>query len=314
MTNIVTVVVTYNSERWIDRCFGSLRQSSIPTRVIAVDNGSTDNTALRLKRDYPEVKLVEIGRNGGFSHANNLGIERMRKDQADYVFLLNHDAWVEPDTLQVLVTAHLDDKGYGVLSPIHLDGSGEQLDRSFLNYISKSQDEGRLLYTHLVKSEPRKSIYRVDFVNAAAWLVSLECVGKVGAFDESIFFMYGEDNNYLQRVHYHGFRVGVVPSALIYHDREDREGSASQWKTGVESKLLTFKVRGGDIRDDSAPEWMRSRIRATRRRAILSLITLRLNRYLAAQSLLKELRLLYVKILKRRQVNKAPACDSGVRL
>ena len=44
-----------------------------------------------------------------------------------------------------------------------------------------------------------ENYYEVDFVNAAAWLLSRECIDKVGLFD-SLFFHYGEDVNYCQRL------------------------------------------------------------------------------------------------------------------
>jgi GT2 family glycosyltransferase len=68
-----------------------------------------------------------------------------------------------------------------------------------------------------------KGIYEIEFVNAAAWLISAECIRTVGFF-EPLFFLYGEDNNYLQRVTYHGLKIGIAPQSRIYHDRETRAG------------------------------------------------------------------------------------------
>jgi GT2 family glycosyltransferase len=50
----------------------------------------------------------------------------------------------------------------------------------------------------------------------------MKCIEIVGGFDPS-FFMYGEDDNYMLRVKYYGLKIGVCPSAKIYHDRQFRD-------------------------------------------------------------------------------------------
>ena len=47
-------------------------------------------------------------------------------------------------------------------------------------------------------------------------------IKKVGFFDE-LFYHYGEDVNYCQRLNYHDLKTVFVPNAKIYHDRETRE-------------------------------------------------------------------------------------------
>lgn len=60
------------------------------------------------------------------------------------------------------------------------------------------------------------------FVNAAAWLISKECVLKTGLFHPA-FFHYGEDNHYSARAQYHGFKSGLLPAAKVIHDRDLNE-------------------------------------------------------------------------------------------
>ena len=92
---IFAIVVTYNGMRWYDRCFGSLRNSDMPVETIVIDNASTDETVSYIKEHFHEVCLIESKENLGFAKANNIGIKRALDNGADYVFLLNQDAWVE---------------------------------------------------------------------------------------------------------------------------------------------------------------------------------------------------------------------------
>jgi GT2 family glycosyltransferase len=218
---VFVVIVTYNGSKWITPCFSSLRKSTVPLHTIVIDNGSKDDTLARIAAEYPEVEVVNTGKNHGFGKANNIGMELAYQRGADYVFLLNQDAWIDPDAVQKLVEAHQRHPAYGVISPMHLNGAGDGLDYGFSNYIAPNKC--RRLYSDIYLGRVQ-DVYDVGFVNAAAWMMTRECVEKVGGFSPS-FFHYGEDDNYTQRLQFHKLKLGVLPTSRIYHDREQRPPS-----------------------------------------------------------------------------------------
>lgn len=220
---VYVIIVTYNAKKWIDRCFLSLRKSSIPLKIIVVDNGSNDGSQEIIKHNYPEVELVQSKHNLGFGKANNIGIEKAYDQGANYFFLLNQDAWVEPMTIELLVSKLKEDSSFGVLSPMHLNGEGDAFDLNFSNYISPVSCPN--LYSDMYLDKNLNNIYESLFINAAAWLMSRKCIEEVGGFSPS-FFHYGEDVNYLHRMTFHNLKLGVFPLTNIFHDRLQREISA----------------------------------------------------------------------------------------
>ena len=72
---VVVVVVTFNGEKWIDRCLDSLLSSTLTPHAIVVDNASSDSTVERIG-SYPGVELIRSEVNLGFGKANNLGLNR----------------------------------------------------------------------------------------------------------------------------------------------------------------------------------------------------------------------------------------------
>ncbi len=214
---IYSIVVTFNGIKWIDKCISSLINSSASTRILVIDNKSTDGTLDHVRSNFPTVEIIENKFNIGFGEANNIGLFRALSEHADFAFLLNQDAWVEFDTIEKLVSAH--SSGYAVLSPIHMNGQGYALDSNFSTYLLNSLTPSFLSDIMMNKL---KSCYDIQFVNAAAWLLNMKCVERVGGFDPE-FFMYGEDDNYILRFRYHGYKVGVCPSSIIYHDRDLRD-------------------------------------------------------------------------------------------
>lgn len=217
---LCSVVVTYNGAEWIEKCLSSLVNSAMKGehQVIVIDNSSVDGTIPIIKNQFPQVELVETGDNLGFGKANNIGILKAIERNADYVFLLNQDAWVDTDTIQRLVSVSSENKEYGIVSPMHLNGDRSYIDYYVNAYIAKNQSISRHILSDRYQNKTDQ-IYTIDFVNAAIWLLPLDCVKKIGLFDP-VFFHYGEDKNYANRVKYHNYKIGLVPAVTACHDRE----------------------------------------------------------------------------------------------
>lgn len=214
---VLAVVVTYNAMRWADRCLGSLLRSSLKPAVLVVDNGSSDGTREHVRSAFPEVRLECRPENPGFGAANNIGLRMALEEGFDFVYLMNQDAWVEEDTLELLAAAHRPE--FGVLSPVQNTAEGAP-DANFQRWCGSSL---RRAGAQPGKTSPDAvpGIVEVPFVMAAHWLVSRGALRKVGGFSPA-FRQYGEDDNYIDRLHWHGFSCGVVPAASAVHDRSGR--------------------------------------------------------------------------------------------
>ena len=212
-TKIYTIIVTYNPLKWIDKCLACLAESSVSTEIVVVDNCSTDGAREYLPSKYQDLIWLPQDHNLGFGQANNLGIRYALEHGADYVFLLNQDAYVYTDTIKELLS---ESDGKSVLSPIHLNGSGSRLDDMFR--IALSMTDLTILDDMLVNGTPAGG-YRVQDVSAACWMIPCAVLDTIGGFNP-VFFQYGEDNNYCQRLHYHGIELKVVTAARVCHDRK----------------------------------------------------------------------------------------------
>ncbi|MGI6047871.1 MAG: glycosyltransferase family 2 protein [Petrimonas sp.] len=210
---VCTIVVSYNFEKWLHTCLSSLRNSALKSTVLVIDNASSDNTCKIITDNYPEVVLLQNHENLGFGKANNIGMRYALDNNFDYVFLLNQDAWVEPDTIEKLIEASYKNPEFGIISPIHLSGSGEKFDFGFSNYTGLKSKEDAMNLSETITS--------CNFINAAAWLIPVSVVKKTGGF-APIFPHYGEDVNYSQRVKNQKLKIGFVKNTFAYHDREFR--------------------------------------------------------------------------------------------
>lgn len=207
---ILTIIVTYNGLKWLDRCLPSVLNSTLKSDIFVVDNGSTDGTREHITLHYPQAKLVLSNENLGFGRANNIGLQYAKDKSYDYVYLLNQDAWIEPDTFQKLIYISQENPEYGILSPLHIKPDNTAL----LGYITESAPRQMLSDYACSNIQP---LYEMEMIPAAHWLIPRKALLAVGGFSPT-FPHYGEDNNYAQRIYHHGFKVGLVTTTRCVHD------------------------------------------------------------------------------------------------
>lgn len=219
---ILVIVVTYNAMCWIDKCLGSVAEWD----VFVVDNGSTDGTQEYIRSHFSKVLFRQCETNVGFGRANNIGLQYALDKGYDYVYLMNQDAWVMPGTISMLVGVSGKYPEYGVLSPMQMQADMRHIDYMFGKAACEWKYSREMIESWFNK-DWEKEVHEVHFTNAAHWLVTRKCLMDVGGFSP-VFPHYGEDNNYVDRVLFHNYKMGVVCRAVAVHDRRDRQPSKKE--------------------------------------------------------------------------------------
>lgn len=209
---ILAIIVSYNFMPWMDRCIPSLLHSAQPVDILVLDNGSRDATVQTLMERYPQVEVVENKANLGFGKANNIGLHKAVREHYDGVFLLNQDAWVDSNVIGGLAELSQRHPDFGILSPVHLTGSGEKIEHGFRVYVGVADKE----------QLPEGDIVGVPFIDAAIWYLPVAVLERVGFF-APLFYHYGEDKDICNRMAFHGYKIGYCPTLFGYHDREFRQ-------------------------------------------------------------------------------------------
>jgi GT2 family glycosyltransferase len=211
------ILLNWNGLTDTVQCLQSLRRIDYPSwRVIVVDNGSTDGSPDIIRRQFPEVTMIENIENLGYAGGNNAGILHSLKDGTNYVLLLNNDTEVAPDFLTLLVEAAESDSSIGVTGPLiyyHEQpdivwSAGGEVDRLWRTRMIglNETDLGQFGQT------PRE----VNFVTGCTMLVKNNVLHQVGILDER-FFTYFEEAEWCMRIKRSGFIIINVPTAKVWH-------------------------------------------------------------------------------------------------
>ena len=164
MSKIHFVIVTYNGERWIEKCLNCLRNTSPLSPIHVIDNCSSDHTVSFCKEHGFEV--VELTRNIGFGSANNLGMSMAIQSGASHVFLLNQDAYMDKKAIENFLSLDLMKDTDTIFSFLQKNGDGSDFDIMWKNgYLAETNCPGFLEDS---KRNHVKPIYDMKFSNAAA--------------------------------------------------------------------------------------------------------------------------------------------------
>ena len=174
LPQVCVVIPVYNAEDWISRTIQSvLEQDYANVAVIAVDDGSTDNSVEEVRAFGQKVRL-KTGPNRGACHARNQGLAIASEAGADYVIFLDADDYLEGEMIAGSVLEANRNKADMVLSNMHLeypDGTREIRQRYQGQVAPETFYEGWM---------------RGDYVNPSGILWSVEFVNSIGGWDESL--------------------------------------------------------------------------------------------------------------------------------
>jgi GT2 family glycosyltransferase len=113
------LIPNYNGMRWLPGCLGTLG-ITVPmgTPILVVDNGSTDGSVEYIRREFPDIRILELEINLGFVQAMNLAILKALKAGAESVVLLNNDTRVSHGWYTKVLEVAARHPGFGILGPI----------------------------------------------------------------------------------------------------------------------------------------------------------------------------------------------------
>ncbi len=224
MKTVALLIINYNGLSYLPQCLAAAlgtRQTDIERQVYIVDNNSTDGSAEYITSHYPQVRLIHSQTNLGFAGANQLGWEAiMKQGTADYIFLLNQDAYLTEDCLTQLVDFLEQHQDAVAAQPKVLlwpdRGTINSLGNR-IHYLGFGYTDGNDQIDQHIATVPRS----VNYCTGAAVMLRPDPIERLGAglFDPAMF-MYMEDLDLGWRLRLAGYRNYVVPQAVAYHQYE----------------------------------------------------------------------------------------------
>jgi len=206
------VIPNWNGHKLLKICLPSLTaQTFLDFEIIVVDNGSTDESIQYIEENFPQVNLIKLPLNIGFSPAANKGI---LVSKGTYIILINNDTKVDKDCIRNLVSAANLHPEVGMVAAKMLQFFNPELIDSAGDYIDMVGHADNIGFGE--PSEKFKTSNFVFLVTGGGGLFKREMLEKIGLFDET-FFAYYEDVDLCLRAQMAGFKGWFESTAKIWH-------------------------------------------------------------------------------------------------
>lgn len=203
---ISVVVCTYNGQRTIRECLDGIRlldysHGDASWECIVVNDGSTDGTA-DILADYPWIRLVDAGENGGLSRARNLG---MRAARGEIVAYIDDDAYPDPAWLTHLALA------FGLTE--HVGIGGPNIAPGGDGFVADCVAHSPGGPSHVLHSDTE-----AEHLPGCNMAFRREALLAIQGFDEQ-FRIAGDDVDLCWRLVENGGTLGFSPGAMVWHHR-----------------------------------------------------------------------------------------------
>jgi hypothetical protein len=251
MAKLVTVIVSWNTLELTRNCLRSLFDETcgIDGEVWVVDNNSSDNSVEMIRREFPQVKIIENGENTGFARANN---QALRKAAGDYYLLLNSDTIIPKGSISAVIDFMDSHPEAGAAAPNQRNDEGiiHSLPRRLPSLGGEFREcllyhffpVNRVLWPFLSNSggdrKQESGPVRAEILSAACLVIRHSVIEKIGYLAED-YFLFSEENDYFNRMKQAGFVSYFLPHIEIVH----LVGKSRQKRGNIDSQVNFFRSR-----------------------------------------------------------------------
>ena len=212
---IAAVVPTYNRKESLRKCIQALLTQSRPLdEIIIIDNNSNDGTEALVKQKFSNMMYIKLAKNTGSAGGFYEGIKRAYKDNYDWIWLMDNDAFPHPDALLSLLknpVFKLPDTGFLCSHVIWVDGSPHKMNIPHVSQLVYGKGQ-------LVPFNTYLSQEKAILVSSCAWastLISRKVITAIG-LPLKEFFIWVDDAEFTSRIT-KKFKGYYIPRSIVVH-------------------------------------------------------------------------------------------------
>ncbi len=214
---VAVITLNWNGERWLGDCLSSVLAMDYPNfELVVVDNGSTDKSVELIRENYPQVSIVEMNSNLGYSRGFNAGLEYVAAHGAEYFLIMNNDTVIDKAALSALVViAQSQPKAGFVTGKIYYFDHPD-----ILQTVGKKEDPILWNGDHVGWGEKDIGQYETIeeriFLDDVMTLVNRKMYDELGGYDPQ-FFLQCEEFDWQARAKKKGWKFYYTPEAKLWH-------------------------------------------------------------------------------------------------
>ena len=219
MTQVAVVILNYNGEELLKKFLPSVLKHSGDAKIIVADNNSSDKSIEVLKKEFPQVEVIQIASNLGFCGGYNYALSRV---DSKYYVLLNSDVEVTANWIGPVISLFEKDALIGAAQPKILSYSDKQnfeyagAGGGFIDTLAYPFCRGRIFNSIEKDNHQYEDARPVFWATGACMFVRADLFQKMGGLDED-FFAHMEEIDLCWKLNRAGYSVFYQGASTVYH-------------------------------------------------------------------------------------------------
>jgi GT2 family glycosyltransferase len=242
--DVSVIIVNRNTADLLAACLASLsaQEGTLSIETIVIDNCSSDGSAERVQRDFPQVALIANTETVNDTAASNQGL---RLAQGRYLLLLSPATVMQPGALAAMLSFAEAHPAAGIIGPrlVYPDGSLQPSAGPAPRLLpALAAAYGLRRDPLLEKGRDYTRVSIVDQVSGACLLIRREAMDKSGLLDEGLL-TYFDDVDWCLRVQQQGWQVYYLPAAEVVHNARLNQSRQPQQDAAYATSEVRFFQR-----------------------------------------------------------------------
>jgi len=238
MAETAVVILNYNGRGYLEQFLPVLCRLTPDAQIILADNASTDDSILYVTSHHPEVEILKIEKNLGYSGGYNYALQRVK---AEYFLLVNSDIEVTQGWLSPLVQALKSDPKLAACQPKVLDyNHRNQFEYAgaaggMIDHLGYPFCRGRIFEELEEDQGQYDQTEEIFWATGACLAIKSTVYHEMGGLDDD-FFAHMEEIDLCWRIQRSGMNISYIPESTVYH-----VGGGTLAKSNPQKTYLNFR-------------------------------------------------------------------------
>ncbi len=235
---VAVVILNFNGKNYLEKFLPTILSFSLESKIFIADNNSSDDSISFLKDCFPNVVVIKIDANYGYSKGYNIALKQIN---ASYYILLNNDVEVTKDWISPLLFLMESNSKIAACQPKILDYKNQKVFEyagaagGFLDNYGYPFCQGRIFNTIENDFEQYQEAKEIFWTSGACMMIRADAFWDVEGFDND-FFAHMEEIDLCWRLKNIGYSVFVEPKSKVYHI-----GGGTLNKISTKKTFLNFR-------------------------------------------------------------------------
>ncbi len=235
---VAIVILNYNGKLFLEKFLSHVINHSSHHEVYVADNGSTDDSLLFLKTNFPNIQVIDNKTNYGYAQGYNIALKSIT---ADYFILLNNDVEVTSNWIEPVIELMQNNKKIAACQPKLLDYNNSKLfeyagaSGGFIDKYCYPFCRGRIFNSLEEDTSQYNNSIEVFWATGACMFIRSKAFWEVGGFDGD-YFAHMEEIDLCWRLKNIGYSIYAEPKSTVYH-----VGGGTLNKINTKKTFLNFR-------------------------------------------------------------------------